>query len=149
MSIYPISDLKYHSEFQESRVQNLSCENDLYQSTRMRLLFVSAPFRGSTRTLNRFQRVFGHHEYGHVFVSHSWIIGMNQLQYSLSVRHMMVSWSIAGLCGCQTKTQLGGLSPLSKKIWRLLRRTTLDYSKRMYGLSKQHHMARRLTRRPV
>ena len=28
MSLFPISDLKYHSEFQKSRVQNLSCEKN-------------------------------------------------------------------------------------------------------------------------
>ena len=56
MSLYPISDIKYHSEFQKSRVQNLSCEMICIGSTRMRLLFVSAPFRGYPRTLTRFRR---------------------------------------------------------------------------------------------
>ena len=82
---------------------------------RMRLLFVSAPFRGLTRKLTRFQRVFWHLENGLVFVLHSWIINVNWLQYSLSVWNMMVSSSIAGLCGCQALTQFGGLSPYPTK----------------------------------
>ena len=115
----------------------------------MRLLFVSAPFRGLTRKLTRFQRVFGHLENGLVFVLHSWIINVNWLQYSLSVWNMMVSSSIAGLCGCQALTQFGGLSPLPNKMWRLLRRTLLDHPNRKYGLSKRYHMARRITIRTV
>ena len=149
MSLYPISDIKYHSEFQKSRVQNLSCEMICIGSTRMRLLFVSAPFRGYPRTLTRFRRVFGHLGNGLIWVSHPWIIGMNWLQYSLSVWNMMVSWSIAGLFGCQAKTPFGGLSPLPNKMWRLLRKTLLDHPYRKYGLSKQYHMPRRLTRGSV
>ena len=150
MSLYPISDIKYHSEFQKSRVQNLSCEMICIGSTRMRLLFVSAPFRGYPRTLTRFRRESlgiletALYEY-HIHE----LSEMNWLQYSLSVWNMMVSWSIAGLFGCQAKTPFGGLSPLPNKMWRLLRKTLLDHPYRKYGLSKQHHMPRRLTRGSV